>query len=77
MQIGVPLRLNDSQPNAVIEPGDWIVADLNGVVCIPKNMLQEVAHLLPSLAEANQKIVDDIRSGIGFVESSEARRAKS
>ncbi|KAJ7096362.1 RraA-like protein [Mycena epipterygia] len=42
-----PLRVssNDSFPSVTVEPGDWIIGDEDGVVCVPQTMEQRVADL--------------------------------
>ncbi|KAK1142330.1 hypothetical protein N8T08_007881 [Aspergillus melleus] len=63
-ETNVPVRLSShDQPNAWIRPGDYLVGDLNGVVCLPQEMAEEVLDLIPGIAEADEKCAEGIRAG--------------
>lgn len=59
----------------VINPGDYLIGDLNGVVCIPRSLASSVVALIPSEVEADEKIAIDIENGISFSTASKQRRA--
>ncbi|KAK4980914.1 hypothetical protein LTR28_012401, partial [Elasticomyces elasticus] len=54
-----------------VEPGDIVFADAEerGVVVIPKDRLEEVVEMLPRLKEADEKCLEDVRSGIDVAEA--------
>lgn len=59
-----------------VEPGDWMVADEDGVVCVPQGMLQEVMELAQRGREVDAKCMEDIRSGKGVQVSFKLHRGK-
>lgn len=58
----------------IIEPGDYIMADVNGVVCIPRAELQKVLQLMPSQVAADELVMEDLKAGRAFAESVKERR---
>ena len=59
----------------MINPGDYLVADLNGVICIPQELVEKVVALIPSQVEADERIAKDLQAGRNFVESTKEHRA--
>jgi regulator of RNase E activity RraA len=47
----------------VIEPGDLIVGDDDGIVCVPYDDVEEVLRLAKSKRDEEHKILDDILNG--------------
>lgn len=58
-----------------IRPGDYIIGDLNGVVCIPLELVPQTLTLLEPLAKADHSISQDLRAGVKFAEASRTHRA--
>jgi regulator of RNase E activity RraA len=52
-----------------VRPGDVIVADGSGVVCIPAELAERVAELATGYAEDDRKAAVDIASGLSFREA--------
>ncbi|KAF2756438.1 RraA-like protein [Pseudovirgaria hyperparasitica] len=52
-----------------IDAGDWIVGDANGVVYIPKGMVQKVLEMLPIQVEADEKMDVELAKGMSFEEA--------
>jgi len=48
-----------------IEPGDWMVADEDGVVCIPRGLGLKVVELATKGREVDSKCMVDISAGKG------------
>ncbi|MGY4502196.1 4-hydroxy-4-methyl-2-oxoglutarate aldolase [Bradyrhizobium sp. GM24.11] len=46
-----------------IAPGDWLVGDGDGVICIPANRLQEVIKVAGEIAAAEEKIREAVLRG--------------
>jgi regulator of RNase E activity RraA len=69
------VRLNSEDQDAVVNPGDIIVADINGVVCIPKILAEQVVGLIPSQVEADEKVAADIKRGRSVAEAMKEHRA--
>ena len=60
----------------MIEPGDYIIGDLNGVVAVPKSLIAQVLDLLPQLVAAERKVTEDIDNGVTFAEATKRHRQK-
>lgn len=55
----------------VVTEGDYLVADVNGVACVPRQVADKVAKLMPSQVEADGRIRKAIlEEGRGFGEAS-------
>jgi regulator of RNase E activity RraA len=59
---------------ATFHPGDIQVGDLNGVVCIPKELVGQVLEILPGQVAADAKIRKDLEMGEKFTVSSSRHR---
>ncbi|KAF4994520.1 hypothetical protein FGRMN_5729, partial [Fusarium graminum] len=64
--VNVPVKLQDPALDVTINPGDIIFGDLNGVVCVPQNLVAKVVELLPRQVEADEKMARDITQGKTF-----------
>ena len=62
-EVNVPIRLNSELQDAWIKPGDYIIADLNGVVCLPQDLAGPVLEAIPAIAEADAKCAEAIKGG--------------
>jgi len=58
-EIGTPLKIG----NATIYSGDWIIADDNGVVCVPKNSFEVVSTRAKTIAQQAQRLKEKILGG--------------
>ncbi|KAL5615158.1 hypothetical protein BROUX41_005215 [Berkeleyomyces rouxiae] len=58
--VQVPLNIDGT----IVRPGDIILSDrLNGVVCIPKELANQVLELLPEISMVESRIITDIKIG--------------
>ncbi|KAK4955184.1 hypothetical protein LTR10_007379 [Elasticomyces elasticus] len=73
--INEPVRLNSEDQDAVIHPGDILVGDINGVICIPHELAEKVIELIPSQVEADEKVAADIKKGRPVAEAMKEHRA--
>lgn len=64
----------DGLVDAIVRPSDYIVGDLNGVVCIPRSLVAQVLEILPKIVKADELVAADIDSGAGFVEATRRHR---
>jgi len=74
-EINGPLRLQDEDLDVMINAGDYIIGDLNGVVCLPKALAEKAVSLIASQVEADEKIAAAIQQGRTFTEASQEYRA--
>lgn len=75
-QINVAVTFSDEQMDVTIHPGDYIVGDLNGVVCVPQTLIAEVLILVQQLVEADKKVAQDIDGGATFAAATKQHRQK-
>ena len=59
-----------------VHPGDILIADVNGVVTIPLARWYEFLRLIPPQVEADDKMAEAIKGGMGFVAASKKFRGK-
>ncbi|KAI0256370.1 RraA-like protein [Lactifluus subvellereus] len=81
-EVQVPVTVNvDAQrrgglPAVTVSPGDILVADDDGVVCVPKLLEQEVLRVAARGRQVDARCMKDIQSGIGVAESFRRHRGK-
>lgn len=73
--MNVPVKLQTDEQNVTIYPGDYLIGDLNGVVCLPRELAEEAIPLMATQAEADRKIASDIQAGMTFMEASKKNRS--
>ncbi|MBY0230928.1 MAG: RraA family protein [Gemmataceae bacterium] len=56
---GVPVRLGE----CVVEPGDWIFADIDGIVAVPKRLADEAFRRALEKATGENKVRDELARG--------------
>lgn len=66
----------DAFPGITIEPGDLMLADEDGVVCVPPNLLPKVLELVAKGREVDAKCMEDIRAGKGVQDTFKLHRGK-
>ncbi|CAG8734091.1 7948_t:CDS:2 [Gigaspora margarita] len=65
-----PVFLNGNyEPQIKINPGDIIIADLNGVVCIPQKDLDRVLELCDKYVAMDQKVKEELLKGTTIQQS--------
>ena len=69
------MRLQSEEQDALINAGDILIGDLNGVVCLPQGLAEKAIDLMASQVEADNKTAEDIKSGKMFAEASKKHRA--
>ena len=69
------MRLQSEEQEAVINPDDYLIGDLNGVVCLPRGLAEKAIELMASQVEADVKVARDITGGQTFTEASKEPRA--
>lgn len=53
-------------PSAEVLPGDWIIADEDGVVCVPQALVDQVVELATIGREIDARCMQDIKAGKGI-----------
>ncbi|KAH7108158.1 RraA-like protein [Auriculariales sp. MPI-PUGE-AT-0066] len=69
-ELNVPLTISPVGDAALetvtVHPGDWIVADCDGVVCVPANLVTQVCELAATGRQVDDRCMADIRAGKGI-----------
>ncbi|KAI1795676.1 RraA-like protein [Ganoderma leucocontextum] len=63
-------------PPVRVEPGDWVIADEDGVVCVAAAKAEEVIGLAAKGREVDGRCMEDINAGKGVQESFKKHRGK-
>lgn len=88
--INIPVQYNPSStcsscssviPSAtalttIINPGDILFGDINGVVCIPRGLVTKVLELLPGLVSADHEVSKALAEGMSIVNAFKTYRNK-
>ena len=81
-EVQVPVTVNlDSEElgglaPVAVNPGDLLVADEDGVVCVPKLLEEEVLRVASQGREIDARCLMDIQSGVSVAESFRRHRGK-
>ena len=59
VEVGIPIRIGE----VLIQPGDFVVGDPNGVVVVPKDLALEVLLEAEKVVEIEDKIREELRAG--------------
>ena len=70
----MPVKLQSDEQDIVIKPGDYFVGDLNGVVCLPKELAQKAIPLMRPQIEADEMVALELDRGMSFVDASKKHR---
>lgn len=73
--VGVPVRLASGEADVEVRPGDYLVGDLNGVVVLPRELAEEALPLMKKSVEADDRMMVEIKKGMGFEEASKKFRS--
>ena len=68
-------RLNSEDQDATIHPGDILIGDINGVVCIPQAIAEKALDLISSQVDADNKLAADLQEGRSVAEAMKEHRA--
>jgi 3-hexulose-6-phosphate synthase/6-phospho-3-hexuloisomerase len=68
--IGVPLKIGETP----IRPGDWIIADGDGVVCVPREQAVEIANRAMDIVEREMRDHSEIEGGSTLAKIAELER---
>ena len=62
-EVNVSIRLHSEHQEAWIALGDYIVADLNGVVRVLVEIIKDVLAVIPGIMQADEKYAEGIQVG--------------
>ncbi|PPR07713.1 hypothetical protein CVT26_003736 [Gymnopilus dilepis] len=80
--VNIPLTIAPQGPGAdffpavTIQPGDLLVADEDGVVCVPRDLESQVVELATKGREVDERCMKDIQDGKGIQASFKLHRGK-
>ena len=72
--INVPVKLSSPYQDITVNPGDYIVADLNGVVVMPQDLAERAVQLIQPQVDADEKMAEVIKGRMSFTEASKKFR---
>ena len=80
-QLQVPLEIadptaNGAFPPVTVHPGDVLLADVDGVVSVPKDLVEQVVELAHKGREVDGRCMADLRAGKGIKETFALHRGK-
>lgn len=68
------VKLQTDEQDMAINPGDYIIGDLNGVVVLPKNLAEKALPLMAKQVQADSQMAVEIKKGMSFSEASKKFR---
>lgn len=72
--VNVPVKLATNDQDMTVNAGDYLIADLNGVVVLPKALAEQALPLMKKQVEADSKMAEEIKKGMSFTEASKKFR---
>lgn len=75
-EVNVSVKLQSSIQDATVNPGDYIIADQDGVVALPGNLAEKMLELIPGIVGADEKAAEAIRGGMSVQEAFKIFRGK-
>lgn len=73
--VNEPVKACNDGRDIVINPGDYLVGDVNGVVVLPKELAEQALPLMAKQVEADSKMAVAIQNGMSFSEASKKFRS--
>lgn len=73
--VNVPVKLQTDEQDITINPGDYLIGDLNGVVVLPRDLAEKALPLMAKQVEADSKMAIEIEMGMSFSEASKMFRS--
>ncbi|KAH6656546.1 RraA-like protein [Truncatella angustata] len=70
----VELQSGDVQERMEVRPGDYLMGDVNGVVVLPRQLAGQALELMRKGVKADEKMAEEIKKGMSFVEASKKYR---
>lgn len=70
------VKLQSSIQDAIINPGDYIISDQNGIVALLSDLAENVLELIPDIVSADEEAAEAIRGGMSVQETFKTFRGK-
>lgn len=70
------VKLQSFIQDAIINPGDYIISDQNGIVALPSDLAENVLELIPGIVSADEKAAEVIRGDMSVQEAFKTFRGK-
>jgi regulator of RNase E activity RraA len=67
--VNVPVKLNDNDVDMIINPGDYIIADSNGVVVLKREDAGAAIEAVAKKVEADAKVAEELKKGTSFTDA--------
>lgn len=72
--VNVSVKLQTDEQDMTINPGDYIIGDLNGVVVLPRDLAEKALPLMAKQTQADSNMAAEIKKGMSFSEASKRYR---
>jgi regulator of RNase E activity RraA len=69
--VNVPVELQDTETKVVISPGDYLMGDLNGVVVLPREMVEQAIPLMEKQIAVDAQMAVALKGNMSFTEASQ------
>jgi regulator of RNase E activity RraA len=73
--VNEPVKACNDGRDIVINPGDYLIGDVNGVVVLPKELAEQALPLMGKQVAADTKMAIAIQNGMTFAEASKTFRS--
>ncbi|KAK4098624.1 RraA-like protein [Parathielavia hyrcaniae] len=70
-----PVKVCNDGQDITINPGDYLIGDVNGVVVLPRSLAEEALPLMGKQVEADSQMAVEIQKGMTFTEASKRFRS--
>lgn len=67
-ELQVPITMSSTSP-VIVNPGDIIVADIDGVICVPQDMVEEVISNCEKYVAIDDQCMEALKKGFGVKET--------
>lgn len=73
-EVNTPVSVGREGRACLVHPGDILMGDLNGVVCVPRDLAGQALELTRSLVEVEDAMTRAIEDGASMTEASKLRK---
>ncbi len=68
--VNMPVKLQTDEQDMTVNPGDYLIGDVNGVVVLPRDLAEKALPLMRKQVEADSQMAVAIQNGMSFTEAS-------